>query len=78
MLNLLSYYILYSSLFYVHIYTYIREMQNVAGINNRPKSFKKDYGHEKLLINCIRRYKLQLNRLNFKSNTLLCMLGTLQ
>ena len=77
MLNLLSYYILYSSLFYILIYTCLREMQKVTGIYNRRKSFKKDYGHKKLLINCITRYKLQLNRLNLKSNTLLCMSGTL-
>ena len=51
MLNLLSYYILYSSLFYVlpnFVYiTYLREIQKVTGLNNRRKSFKKDYGHEK-------------------------------
>ena len=54
MLNLLPYYILYSSLFYVlnnfDYNTYLREIEKVAGINNRRKSLKKDYGHEKLLI----------------------------
>ena len=54
MLNLLSYYILYSSLFYVlnnfAYNTYLREIQKVFGINNRRKSLKKDYRHEKFLI----------------------------
>ena len=53
MLNLLPYYILYSSLFYLLNFahnTYLREIEKVAGINNRRKSLKKDYGHEKLLI----------------------------
>ena len=54
MLNLLLYYVLYSSLFYVlnnfDYNTYLREIEKVAGINNRRKSLKKDYGHEKLLI----------------------------
>ena len=55
MLNLLLYYVLYSSLFYVlnnnfDYNTYLREIEKVAGVNNRRKSLKKDYGHEKLLI----------------------------
>ena len=53
MLNLLPYYILYSSLFYLLNFahnTYLREIGKVAGINNRRKSLKKVYGHEKLLI----------------------------
>lgn len=54
LLNLLPYYILYSSLFYVlnnFVYnTYLIEIEKVAGINNRRKSLKKDYGHEKLLV----------------------------
>ena len=53
MLNLLPYYILYSSLFYLLNFahnTYLREIGKVAGINNRHKSLKKVYGHEKLLI----------------------------
>ena len=54
MLNLLPYYILYSSLFYLlsnfAYNTYLREIGKVAGINSRRKSLKKDYGHEKSLI----------------------------
>ena len=54
MLNLLPYYILYSSLFYAlnnfAYNAYLRETEKVAGINNRRKSLKKVYGHEKLLI----------------------------
>ena len=54
MLNLLPYYIIYSSLFYVlsnfAYNAYLRETEKVAGINNRRKSLKKVYGHEKLLI----------------------------
>ena len=53
MLNLLPYYILYSSLFYLLNFahnTYLREIGKVAGINNRRKSLKKVYGHEQLLI----------------------------
>ena len=53
MLNLLPYYILYSSLFYLLNFahnTYLREIGKVAGTNNRRKSLKKVYGHEKLLI----------------------------
>ena len=53
MLNLLPYYILYSSLFYLFNFahnTYLREIGKVAGINNRRKSLKKVYGHEQLLI----------------------------
>ena len=54
LLNLLPYYILYSSLFNVlnnFVYnTYLIEIGKVAGINNRRKSLKKDYGHEKLLV----------------------------
>ena len=54
MLNLLPYYILCSSLFYLlnnfAYNTFLREIGKVAGINSRRESLKKDYRREKLLI----------------------------